>query len=264
MLALACGDETTEPAVTDAGVDAGPETGSEVPDAAPPKEADAGADAAPDAPVTKGFCASLAAKPRFCDDFDDADLKNNWDVATIVNGDGDLDPTDATSPPASFAVETAPLGNGQAANVHLRATATGAPTGHVKLTFSVRLATTTFTQGVVAIATLDVSQTHFFTLYLRDGDPTAPAATLEETTASGTTRHLLTKVPPANTWTRATIDLDLGASKASVFWGADEALDAVAITPGPALDPTIRIGAVYVFGPADAVSARFDDVVLDF
>ncbi len=164
----------------------------------------------------------------------------------MQSGDADLDPSSATSVPASVAVATLPVTSMQSAHVHLRATATGTATSHVILAFDMMLATTTFTQGVVASARLDVSSDHFFTLYLRDSDPDAPAATLEEISPGGTTRHVLSKLPPANEWTHVTIDVALDAAKATVLWGTDKALDQAPIAAGTAKDPTIRIGAVYI------------------
>jgi hypothetical protein len=125
------------------------------------------------------------------------------------------------------------------------------------------LATTTFTKGALAIATLDVSQNHFFTLFLRDRDANAPTATLEEVGPNTTTRHVLSKLPASNVWTRVTIDIDLAGSKATVLFGADKVLDGAAIMTAPSKDPTIRLGAVYIYGPADAFEARFDDVLLE-
>ncbi|MBX3219930.1 MAG: hypothetical protein KF795_05375 [Labilithrix sp.] len=234
----------------------------------PPEEAglepvEAGIDARPDA-RPRSYCAKLTPAPRFCDDFDDGDVADDWAVLTVLNGAADLDTSTSTSAPASFAVATLPVSGTQSAHVHLRTTANGAPAGHVVLSFDLMLETATFTQGVVAIATLDVSANHFFTLYLRDGDPDAPAATLEETSAGGTTRHVLSTLPAPGAWTRATLDLDLAASTATVRWGAETALDAAPIVAGAAKDPTIRIGAVYVYGPAAPFRARFDDVTLDF
>lgn len=245
-------------AAPDAAADGPEATG----DAAPP--ADAGSDARPDASA-KGFCATRSPAPRFCDDFDDGELDDDWAIETVLNGEPILDTSSATSVPASFAVETLPLGKDDSAHVHLRATVNGAPAGHVVLAFDMMLATATYTKGTIAVATLDVSQNHFFTLYLRDGDLDAPAATLEETDETATTkRNVLSKLPPPFTWTRATIDIDVGGAKASVLWDGEKVLDQAPITAGVASDPTIRVGAVYVYGPADPFEARFDGVTLDF
>jgi hypothetical protein len=263
----ACGGsaETPDPpkdAASDAG-DAGIDSPSSPEEDAGPSPADGGRDAAREASAGS-FCATRTPQPKFCDDFDDGELEGDWDSTTILNGEPALDTSVATSLPASLVVGTLPLVDGESAHAHLRTTATGAPTGHVVLSFELMLATATYTKGVVAIATLDVSSNHFFTLYLRDGDADSPAATLEEIAPASTTRHVLTKLPPANVWTRATIDIDLANAKASVLWGAEKALDQAPIAAGAAEDPTVRIGAVYVYGPADAFEARFDDVTLDF
>ena len=256
----ACGGSTAEPHAADAA----PDVDVVAEDAGPlPSPGEAGTDAKADA-AAKSFCATRSPEPKFCDDFDDGDLDDDWDVLTVVNGDADLDPLSATSVPASFAVATLPVTSMQSAHVHLRTTATGTATGHVVLAFDMMLASTTFTHGVVAIARLDVSSDHFFTLYLRDGDLDAPAATLEEISPGGTTRHLLSKLPPANEWTHVTIDVALDTAKATVLWGTDKALDQAPIAAGTAKDPTIRIGAVYIYGPAVTFEARFDDVTLDF
>jgi len=259
----ACGGSTAEPRAADAAPDAGDDGEVVDEDAGRPIPAEAGTDAKADA-AAKSFCATRSPKPKFCDDFDDGDLDDDWDVLTVVNGDADLDPFSATSAPASFAVATLPVTSMQSAHVHLRTTVTGTATGHVVLAFDMMLASTTFTRGVVAVARLDVSSDHFFTLYLRDGDLDAPAATLEEISPGGTTRHLLSTLPPANEWTHVTIDVALDAAKATVLWGTNKALDQAPIAAGTAKDPTIRLGAVYIYGPAASVEARFDDVTLDF
>ena len=71
-------------------------------------------------------------------------------------------------------------------------------------------------------------------------------------------------MPQKNRWTRVTIDLDVATSTVSVFFDDEPAVDAEATFTSAAADPTFRIGAVYMNGPADAFAARFDDVVFDF
>ena len=260
---VACGGSTEAVPDASAASDATADAPAAIADASLTLEASP-LDARPDS-AAKGFCATRSPGPRFCDDFDDGDLGDDWAVQTVVNGEPILDTSSATSVPASFAIETAPLSTNESAHVHLRATTDGAPTGHVVLAFEMMIATASFTKGTIAVATLDVSPNHFFTLYLRDGDPDAPGPTLEETDgAAATTRHVLSKLPPAGVWTRATIDIDIAGATASVLWDDDKVLDEAPITAAPASDPTIRVGAVYVFGPADPFEARFDDVTLDF
>lgn len=209
------------------------------------------------------YCASLEPPPKFCDDFDDRDLTNDWDQWTVLPPSTiDLDDSTFTSAPVSYAVATGSVAANNSANVSLRKTLLGS-VSHVRLAFSARFGTTTITKGLVAIATLDVSTSHFFTLYLRDGDAVAPAATLEEEVGGATTRHVLAKLPVAGAWTRIVIDLDLAVGKASVSFGGDNALD-TPITPLAGTEATVRLGAVYVYGPADPFTADFDDVVLDF
>lgn len=270
-----CSPSTDAPGDGDAGNDAAPE----LPDGAPPDEDagghDAGADAgdagdAGDADANKppleagtAYCVSLAVKPRFCDDFDDGDLTNDWTQTAFAPGSvAELDGTSFTSGPASFHVKTPATGASAANNALLRLTLFAAVT-RAKLSFATFLPATTFTKGSIAIATLDVSLNHFFTLYLRDMDPTAPAAVLEEYVAGTTTRHLLTRLPPVNAWTRVTVDLDLATGKANVSFDAQKALDAEPITALAGSEATVRIGAI-VDGPADAFEARFDDVTLDY
>ncbi len=259
----ACGGASDAPPGADEGDAAALEDASTPLDEAGPGVVppEAGRDARP---PPRTYCATLAPAPRFCDDFDDGELADDWTALTAVNGEADLDPTTSTSAPASFVLGTAPIGTDESAHVHLRTTASGTPKGHVVLSFDVLLDAVTFTQGVVAIATLDVAANHFFTLYLRDGDADAPAATLEETAPDRTTRHVLSSLPTPGTWTRATLDIDLAAAKATVRWGAQTALDGAPIVDAPAKDPTVRVGAVYVYGPAASFGAHFDNVTLDF
>ena len=134
----------------------------------------------------------------------------------------------------------------------------------MRLSFRALFPVTTLSKGALAIATVDVSQSHFFTLFQRDADPDAPGPTLEETTPAATTRHVLGSPPPANTWTRVVVDLDLTAGKASVTWEGTKAIDGAPIATSPAPeDPTIRVGALYVYGPQDPFEARFDDVLFE-
>ena len=262
---LGCGSSSNG-GETEAGIDAAfeaaPATDGDLP------EADAGRDAA-DArkdvviPATS-YCAGLVPKPKFCDDFDDGDLTADWDQSTVLAPSViDLDDALYTSAPLSFFVGAKVVAQGSSGNASLRKTVLG-NVSHVSLAFSARYTTTTIATGLVAIATLDVSLNHYFTLYLRDGDAVAPAAVLEEQAAGVMTRHVLKKLPPAATWTRVVIDLDLVAGRANVSFGAQKALDAEPITALVGTEATIRVGAVYVYGPTDPFEARIDDVVLDF
>ena len=265
MAAMACGacgsSSSTAVDPSDAASDAQPEPDGPIP------EQDAGpdvADARQDVIAPPGgYCASLVPKPKFCDDFDDGDLTNDWDQPTAVGGSlMALDEASYTSPPASFVVQTQNLTVATSGNALLRKTVFGA-VAHVKLSFSMLTPTVTFTKGIISIATLDVSTNHFFTLSLRDQDA-VPAASLEEYVGATMTRHVLTRLPPAGVWTRITIDLDFTAGKANVTFDALKALDAEPIMPVPGTEATIRVGGVYIEGPADPFKASFDDVVVDF
>ncbi|CAN5883839.1 hypothetical protein BH11MYX4_BH11MYX4_49290 [soil metagenome] len=263
--AVGCGSTDGTPGET---VDAAPEADqpleADVPDAADAR-VDA-ADARPDVLLpAAGYCLGLAKKPKFCDDFDDLDLTNDWDQATVLpQSVMDLDDSTFASAPVSYVVATkAILASGAAGNVSLRKTVLGS-VSHATLAFSARFSTTTVTKGLLAVATLDVSSNHFFTLYLRDGDAAAPAAILEELTASTMTRHLLTRLPVAGSWTRIVIDVDLAAGKANVTFGGQPALVDAPIDATVGTEATIRLGAVYVYPPSDPFQANFDDVVLDF
>jgi hypothetical protein len=264
-LAMGCGSTDVGPVeMTDAAAEAEPVPDADVPDTAEaggPDVADAGKDVV--VPTT-GYCAGLVPKPKFCDDFDDLDLTNDWDQPTVLAPSVmDLDDSTYTSAPVSYIVTTKALLQGSAGNVHLRKTVLGA-VSHVQLAFSAFFATTTLTQGLVAIATLDVSSNHLFTLYLRDDDPGAPAAVLEEQVNGTVVRHVLAKLPVAKAWTRIILDLDFVAGKANLSFGAQKALDDEPITALVGTEATIRLGAVYVYGKADPFQAGYDDVFLDF
>ena len=269
-LAAAVGCGSSDDHVTDV-AEAG------LPEADPPAEAstpdgpkDAGVDAAdarPEAaPPGTGFCAGLAKTPKFCDDFDNLDVDTKWDQLTVLpQSVADLDDGTFTSAPVSFVAVTKaiPAAGGAAGNVSIRKTVLGS-VSHASLTFSARFSTTTITKGLLAIATLDVSTNHFFTLYLRDDDATAPAAALVEQTPTTQTRHLLTGLPLAALWTKIVIDVDLVGGKANVTFGNDKVLVDAPIVATLGTEGTIRLGAVYLFPPADPLTLNFDDVVLDF
>lgn len=261
--ALGCGsaDEGAVAVGDAAPSEAEPPPDGNRPDAGGEDAADARKDVV--APAS-GYCAGLSPKPKFCDDFDDGALANAWDQATVVGPTAvDVDDAVFVSAPFSFIVATKTVPMGSVGNGSLRKTVLGS-VSHVNLAFSARLTTPAVATGLVAIATLDVSLSHFFTLYLRDGDATAPAAVLEEQVNGTLTRHLLTRLPPAATWTRIVIDLDFTTGKASVSFGGQKALDAEPITALVGTEATVRLGAVYVYGPTEPFEARFDDVVLDF
>ncbi|MDB4946706.1 MAG: hypothetical protein JWP97_6240 [Labilithrix sp.] len=266
----ACGsdDEAVPP-----GADAAPEA-SQIDALGPGDAADAGADVADarDARETGapgGFCRDLAPKPRFCDDFDDGDLANGWDVSTRAPASSiqDLDDVEFTSAPFSYFAGTKAAGAGGGANVSLRSTMFGT-VDHATLSFALRLGTVTFAaDGLVAIATLDVSTSHRFTLNLHTGNnesPDKPGPTLEEQVNGMIFYHPLTALPAAGTWTRVKIDLDFTAGKATVSFDGTKALDGAAIAKVPGTETTVRLGAVYVNGPANDFEAGFDDVVVDF
>jgi len=262
--AVGCGSSGGGPVeIADSGPEADPPLEAGPPDA----PADAGRDAADAAPdvVASGFCAGLAKTPKFCDDFDDLDLLNNWTQSTVLPPSViDLDEATFTSAPASFIVVTKAIDAGVAGgNASLRKTLFGS-VSRASLAFSARFSTTIITKGLLAIATLDVSTNHFFTLYLRDGDASAPAAILEELAGSTQTRHLLTRLPVAGLWTKIVIDVDLAGGKANVTFDGLKALDDAPINTTLGTEATIRVGAVYLFPPSDPFTAHFDDVVLDF
>jgi hypothetical protein len=250
----------------EAGTDAAP-AGEPLPD-------DAGAlDAAPDVDAGDAksdvvvppahFCAGQAPAPKFCDDFDDADLTNNWTASAVQPGSVfELDTATSTSAPASFHLIAMPEMAAASNNALLRTTMFGL-VHHAKLAFSTLLPSVTFTKGVIAIARFHITLNDSYTLYLRGPDSAGNVATLEETAMGVTTEHALTRLPPIAVWTRVAIDLDLMGGKATVAFDGQKALDAVPITVIAGSEATIRLGAI-VDGPSDAFEAHFDDVVVDF
>lgn len=264
-LAAGCGSSSPSGDPPPGDVDSGPETAPLDTGISPADGGSDAADARPDAPdAGLGYCRSLTPKPKFCDDFDDGDLTNDWDQATAIGGSVmDLDDSSWRSSPFSFHVLTKALPAASSGNVLLRKTVLG-NVGQARLAFSAFFPTVTLTKGAIAIATLDVSLNHFFTLNLRDQDGTAPAASLEEYVGGTFTRHLLTRLPPAGAWTRIVIDLDFVNGRANVSFDASKALDAEPITALVGTETTVRLGGVYVEGPSDVFEARFDDVVIDF
>jgi hypothetical protein len=233
--------------------------------AAPAPEAGAdAADAGSDVVSPGGrYCTKLTPVPRFCDDFDDGDLTNDWTQFVAPAGSVfELDPSSSSSAPASFHVIAQATAAAAANNVLLRSTMFGT-VKHAKLAFALLMPSVTFTKGAVAIAQFYVNLDDVYTLYLRGPDDAANIPMLEAFVGGVTTRHMLATLPPVGAWTRVAIDLDLAGGKASVSFGAAKALDAAPISVLTGTEATVRIGAI-VDGPADAVEARFDDVVIDY
>jgi len=271
----ACGSDGGVDPGSDSGVpgdDAGPDTttsDADLPDSAD-ANVDAPTDAKTDAKIDAGpsFCSTLSPAPKFCDDFDDGDAANAWNTQTVLGGSVlDVDNVTYASAPYSLGIATPPLLNMQSAAALLRKTLFGTAK-HSTLSFSTYFMTSpVVTKGSLAIATLDVSLDHFFTLHLRDSPQdgvSLPAAVLEEIEGSTITRFPLSSVPPMSAWTRVVIDIDLNAAKANVTIGGTKVVDNVTIGTTGGTEATVRLGAIYLFGPADPVEARFDDVVIDF
>ncbi|HEY8077652.1 MAG TPA: hypothetical protein VIF62_26175, partial [Labilithrix sp.] len=188
-----------------------------------------------------------------------------WDQQVFLTGISSLaiDETQSTSAPASLLFQTMARPAGEGAVASVRKTIAGTPL-RAKLVVSVRPSATTWTQGAYSVVDLDVDGSHIFTLYfLDDDDMGGHKPSLKEISGSTTTYHPLTKVPPANAWTRITLDVDVGGGHATVLYGSETALDAT-ITTGTMTDPTFRVGSPYVFGPSDAWNVDVDDVVFDF
>jgi len=262
---MACGSagESSDP--RSQGPDAGTPPQPDPDGSAPATEAGTdAADAAGDGATSGGrYCTTLVPAPRFCDDFDDGDLTNDWTQFAAPTGSVfQLDTSSSTSAPASFHLIAKATSAAAANNVLLRTTMFGA-VKHGTLAFAVFLPSVTFTKGAIAIAQFYVNLDDVYTLYLRGPDAAANIPMLEAYVGGVTTRHMLTKLPPASVWTRVAIDLDLAGGKASVSFGADKALDAAPIGVLTGSEATVRIGAL-IDGPADAFEARFDDVVLDY
>jgi hypothetical protein len=262
-LSLGCGSTESPGQPADAGdersnVEAGPADAS-TGDAS----GDAGLDGARDAEAGGGrWCDTLAPKPAFCDDFDRNDLNVVWDAVVQTTGSAlALDQANFRSPPQALAVRSKNAGSNELGNVLVRKTVAGAP-ARAKLSFDFLGDPAPASGGPVAIATLDMSTSHLFTLYLRDADPTTPGpALVEQPPAGPSVRHPFTP-PSLAQWVRIEIEVDLSAQKASLRFDANAALNQVSIATSTANGPTLRLG-VLTTGPQPAYSARFDNVTLE-
>jgi hypothetical protein len=241
------------------------------PDHAPPAPGDAGSDAAkdagPDGAADAGpaFCSTLVPKPKFCDDFDDGDLTDDWDQEVTLPGVSAiaLDAADHTSGTGSLRGLVNAVPNGEGGFASLRTTVPGTPT-HLVFSYAVRPKQTAIATGAVSIGGIDLTLDRVLTLYLRDEDPAGAKPSVKEISGGSLVYHPIPKVPAADVWTRITFDVDAAAGTLTLLYDAETILDAVAIAPGPIEDPTPRIGATYVFGPTDPFEIHVDDVVLDF
>lgn len=262
---IACGssDDGEVPGPEDAG-DGGVTLDAMGPDTAAP---DSGTDAPTDAPrdgdaAGPPFCATQSPAPKFCADFDDPNPGAAWTTKTEVpnNSTVGIDTTIAKSGTASLRGESRALLATEPGNAALRKTFLVGAT-HVRLAFSGRWSTTTFGDGMVAIANVDVAANRFFTLYLRNADP--GTAVLEEIVGATTTLTPLAAVPAVDTWTRVELDLDLANGKATVRFDGAKVAEAATGTAA-ATEVTVRIGNVYVTGPLPKLVGNYDDVTLDY
>ena len=174
------------------------------------------------------YCDFLDVKPAFCDDFDHGAVGATWDAVVVIKpGTATLDDTVSTSAPNSLLITTPLVQDTSYGTVLLRKTVTNAAAvTHARLAFSFNPTSMTSATGSLAIATLDLSMGHLFTLYLRD-QSTTPGPSLVETQASDT-RFALTGVPAVGAWTRVILDLDVTNAKANVYFGSAHVLtDAV-------------------------------------
>jgi hypothetical protein len=246
----ACGDSAANGGESPDGgalIEDGSPPDSDVPDVIPTADAAADGDAAGPSPDGEVFA----------DDFEDGELEDDWDVFNVCVG------CSATVDQGAFLAKTKSIVAQENAFAQLRTTVMGAPS-RIRFSFDATFPSVTLTKGTLAIATVDVSANHFFTLYLRDTDMNTPAASLDEQGGPSPKRHLLTSLPPAGTKTRVVIDIDLGGGTANVSFGGSVALANDPIGKTIADDPTIRVGLVYVYGPQDPFEARFDDVLLEY
>jgi hypothetical protein len=249
LFLAACGGTTSAtPPATDAGSD------TVVEDAAPEASRESGG---------PSWCHEHMPPPAYCDDFDQGDLGATWDFfQQAPPGAATLDQAVFVSPPQSFGVVTKKLTGPDFGTILLRKTIPG-PASRARLAFQL-WADAPQPSGTLAVATLDLSTDHLFTLYLRDDDPSAPGPTLTEQPPGGApaVRHPFATLPPLGAWTQVAIDLDAAGGSATLTIGDTTVLSAVSIAKATVDGPTIRIG-VLALGPATPYTMRFDDVALD-
>jgi hypothetical protein len=268
-VAAACGSSGGGGVPTDASAEGAisPDTDGDPADGG--VDAPSGADARPEAeagPPT--WCATRSPAPAFCDDFDRGALGAAWDALVQTAGSAvALDPSTFTSAPQSLAVRSKAVGGGEFGNVLLRKTVSStAP--RAKLAFDFQGDPAPTSGGPVAIATLDMSLNHLFTLYLRDegaldAGASAGPALVELAPVVGQTRYPFTlPALTAGQFVRVEIDVDLGTQRADVRFGGATVLSQIAIAGGATSQPTIRVGVLST-GPQPAYAARFDDVTLE-
>lgn len=237
-------------------------------DAQPEGEAggsgDAGADAKPEAEAgAQTWCDTQSPRPAFCEDFDRGALGTSWDAVVQTPGSAiALDQASFVSAPQSLFAQSKAASSGQLGSVLLRKTVSVTAT-RVRLAFDFKGDPAPASGGPVGIATLDVTQTHLFTLYLHDegldGGAGAPAL-VEQVPGGGSSRHPFT-LPPIGGFTRVELDVDLAAQKATVRFGGTAVLDQVSVAGGTATEATIRVG-VLATGPQSAYAARFDNLTV--
>ena len=270
-----CGSSSdATPGASDGGQDAGAPDATAAGDGGRAGDADnqgkdAGIDARPPDFGDGGtsFCATLATKPAFCEDFDHANALADWDaVVAVAPGTASLSAAEFTSGPASALIATSTAAAGAYSSVLLRKTVTlAAKVTRARLSFSYFPTNDVEEAGSFGIATLDIGTAHLFTLYLRDPSAT-PGPALVESVSTDTRFALTGATLTKNKWTRIVVDVDVANGKANVTFGAVKVLTDAVISTGTSTEPTIRVGSLAegpVMGTLPATNAYIDDVTLE-
>jgi hypothetical protein len=235
-------------------------------EAMPPSEAepaDAGTMDAGSAETGAGsFCAALAAKPTFCDDFDEGEFPGAWVPVTAGQGQVERTTREFWSRPRSAALQGE--GNAQAF-LHTRLGA--APSSELRLGFKFRPNRVDVNQRIVTVELGVVGDTAY-QLRFHTRDSRASLFVTEEIPDAdgGTIKNLSTLVEiAAGEWTevglRITFGGDASTLNVKIDGGPDETATSLAAHHHLA-PPTVVLGDSRTYYGV-ALATHFDDVFVD-
>jgi hypothetical protein len=229
----------------------------------------------PDAPVEGGnadagrWCDSLSPAPMFCDDFDDQGPLTRWtDFFVRAGATIGRDGTDFRSSPNSLLAVSPPANTPSGANVHLDTSATKSK---VHVAYDMRIDARDKSVGYAEINYIDIDAPIPLDFYMRvfDDPNSTSTITSEANVDGGVLAHdvPLSGAPRFDTWTRVTVDIDVGAAHSMTVTidgqtAAVQPLESNLYAPGPMI---VKLGVGYTGSPTTSDwRIRYDNATIDW
>lgn len=218
-------------------------------------------DSRSDTSLGGGFCNSLAPKPTFCDDFDDAALRPGW-VKTEQSGKLAYDTTVVRSSPNALLI-TPDVSTAAYTEVYLDH-ADDHLAAKIQLAFDVRFGGAFPSDAVSVCSLLFTAQPGGGSAIVLTADSSGANVVLSENNRGTYTSHSSTKAFALNVWIHVDVEVDLDVHHVTMTFDGAVVVDSKlqpAWTPG---FTTLRIGNEALGNnPQPAFAIRFDNVVLD-